>query len=114
MNLVVLCGLISSPPVLRTLPSGSRLASLALRVPAGDGTATSVPIAVWDPPRWVATLAPDDEVIVAGTVQRRFFRAGGATGARVEVRAGAIGRVGDRRRRAAVARRARAALEALD
>ena len=114
INLVVLRGRVSSPPVLRSLPSGSRLATLALRVPAGDGTRTSVPVAVWDPASWVETVAPDDELVVTGTVRRRFFQAAGATGSRVEVQAVAIGRAGDRRRREALARRARTELSRLD
>lgn len=114
LNLVVLRGRVSTPPVLRVLPSGSRLATLALRVPTGDGPQTSVPIAVWDPARWVEAAEPDDELVVAGTVRRRFFRAGGATGSRVEVQAVAVGRAGDRRRREALARRARTELSILD
>lgn len=114
LNLVVLRGRVSTPPVLRVLPSGSRLVTLALRVPTGDATQTSVPVAVWEPAEWVVTCEPDDEVVVTGTVRRRFFRTGGVTGSRVEVQAVAIGRGGDRRRRAAVARRARTELANLD
>lgn len=114
LNLVVLRGRVSTPPVLRVLPSGSRLVTLALRVPTGDSTHTSVPVAVWEPAAWVVTTEPDDEIVVTGTVRRRFFRAAGATGSRVEVQAAAIGRAGDRRRRAAIARRARTELTSLD
>lgn len=114
LNLVVLRGRVSTPPVSRVLPSGSRLVTLALRVPTGDARQTSVPVAVWEPAEWVVTTEPGDEVVVTGTVRRRFFRAGGATGSRVEVQAVAIGRGGDRRRRAAVARRARSELASLD
>ena len=114
LNLVVLCGQVSTPPTLRILPSSSRLVTLALRVPAGDGTQTSVPIAVWEPARWVEDVEPDDVLVVLGTVRRRFFRAAGTTGSRVEVQAVAIGRAGERRRRGAIARRARTALELLD
>jgi len=114
VNLVVLRGRVSSPPAVRDLPSGSRLLTLALRVPTSDPSATSVPVAVWEPAAWLETVGPDDELVVTGTVRRRFFRAGGATGARVEVQAVAIARAGDRRRRAALTRRAMHELARLD
>lgn len=113
-NLVVLRGRVSAAPVLRVLPSGSRLVTLAVRVPTGEGSRTSVPVACWDPATWVEAVDAGDELVVTGTVRRRFFRTGGATGSRVEVRAVAIGRAGDRRRRDALARRARAELATLD
>jgi hypothetical protein len=46
VNLGVLCGPCSAPPELRVLESGTRLATLAIRCPAGaagDERATSVP-----------------------------------------------------------------------
>lgn len=114
INLVVLRGRVSSPPEVRVLPSGSRLLTLALRVPTSDPASTSVPVAVWEPASWLDAVGPDDELLVTGTVRRRFFRAGGATGARVEVQAVAIARAGDRRRRAALTRRALGELARLD
>ena len=58
VNLGVLCGPCSAPPELRVLESGTRLATLAIRCPAGpagDERATSVPVTVWDPPAWIDT-----------------------------------------------------------
>src|SRR5262245_60278710 len=78
LNLAVIWGTCSAPPEIRTLESGSRVASLAVRTPAGatttrrgrgsSATATSVPITVWDPPAWVETLDAGDAVVVVGSV----------------------------------------------
>jgi single-strand DNA-binding protein len=115
LNLVVLRGTTSSPTTLRTLPSGRRLALVALRVPGPEARATSVPVAVWEPPAWVGDLAAGEDLVVVGTVRRRFFRDGrGQTASRVEVEAATIGRGSERRRRVAAARRAARTLEPLD
>ncbi len=114
LNLSVLVGPCSGPPEIRELASGTRLATLAVRVPATDDRATSVPVSVWDPPAWIEELAAGDEVVVMGRVHRRFFRvAAGGTGSRVEVESKAIARATDGRRRAALRRRAESALTAL-
>ena len=114
VNLSVLAGPCSGPPEIRTLRSGSQLATLAVRVPAADGKATSVPVSVWNPPGWVETLDAGHEIVVVGRVQRRFFRiATGGTGSRVEVEAEAIARGSDGRRRAALRRRAETTLTEL-
>ena len=74
---------------------------------SGDVT-TSVPVVVHD--REV-TVTAGDEVMVAGRVQRRFFRAGGSTQSRTEVVAAEL--VPARRTRS-TARVQRAVLDALD
>jgi hypothetical protein len=118
-NLSVLAGPCSGPAEVRTLESGTRLVSLAVRVPGADGPdgtskATSVPVSVWNPPGWVETLDTGDEIVVVGRMRRRFFQvAGGGTGSRVEVEAEAIARGSDGRRRAALRRRAETTLGAL-
>lgn len=112
-NLAVLTGELSSPPEIRLLDSGTRLAQLQVRVRAHDRS-TSVPVAVWDPPDVVETMIEGDEVVVVGRVERRFFRTrDGGTGSRVEVVAAALAPGSDRRRRAAVLRRARQGLDEL-
>ncbi|HEX6311929.1 MAG TPA: hypothetical protein VF152_09900 [Acidimicrobiia bacterium] len=114
LNLSVLAGPCSGPPEIRTLASGTRLATLAVRVPSAKSKTTSVPVSVWNPPVWVETIDAGDEVVVVGLVRRRFFRvASGGTGSRVEVEAEAIARGSDGRRRTALRRRARATLDAL-
>ena len=101
-NLAVLWGRCSAGVEVRTLESGRRLASLAVRTvasaaprrrPGSRAAATSVPVAVWDPPAWLEALEADDPIVVVGTVRRRFFatRAGGR-GAKAEVEAISVAR----------------------
>lgn len=116
INLSVLCGPCSTAPEVRILESGTRLATLSIRCPAGaagNERATSVPVTVWDPPAWIDTLEPGDAVVVVGRLRRRFYQRPGGVGSRVDVEAEMIGRARDRRRIDAALRRALAALEAL-
>jgi single-strand DNA-binding protein len=106
-NLVVLRGVVTGAPRPTELPSGSIVTHLAVTTRSGDVT-TSVPVVVHD--REVA-VATGDDVLVAGRVQRRFFRAGGSTQSRTEVVAAEL--VPARRTRSA-ARVQRAVLAALD
>jgi single-stranded DNA-binding protein len=126
LNLAVIWGTCSAPPEIRTLDSGSRVASLAVRTPPGAvaarrgrgasgsaPTATSVPITIWDPPAWVETLDTGDAVVVVGSVRRRFFATrSGARGAKAEVEAATIAKATDRQLEQA-STRALAALTAL-
>jgi hypothetical protein len=111
-NLVVLRGVTSTPPELRTLTSGRRIATLSVRVHALDPGFTSVPVAVREPPAWVEDLDEGAPLVIVGRLRRRFFKtASGVTGARVEVEARVIGRGGDRRRLDSARRRAEEELE---
>lgn len=87
MNIAVLRGTLSSDPVERTLPSGSRLVNYEVTTPdPAGGAADSAPVAWFDPPARLPAVAQGDEVVVVGRVRRRFFRtAAGATGSRTEV-----------------------------
>lgn len=114
LNLVVIVGTCSGPPELRELPSGRRLAAIAVRAPGPDGRATSVPVTVWQPAGWVADLDEGIDVVVVGAVRRRFFRTGaGGAGARVDVEAVFVGRAGRRRDIETARRRTGETLEAL-
>lgn len=113
VNVSIVAGVASAPPRIRGLPSGRTLAGVSIRVPGADGPATSVPVAVWDPPAWVATVVAGDGLVVVGRVVRRFYRSGGGTASRVEVEALSIARAPDRRRREAAWRRASGLLDAL-
>jgi single-strand DNA-binding protein len=113
VNLVVLRGVASAPPESRVLRSGRRLATLSVRVHALGPGATSVPVAVWDPPAWVEAIDLDDPVVVVGTLRRRFYQTASGTGSRVEVEASLVGRGNDRRRLDTALRRADEALEGL-
>lgn len=100
INLAVLRGVASAPPDLRQLPSGRRLATLSIRTHGLTPPATSIPVAIWDPPAWVETIDTGEAVVAAGALRRRFYRsAGGGLGARVELEAATIGRAGDTRAR---------------
>lgn len=113
LNLGVLCGECATPPEVRVLGSGSRLATFALRCPAGDGLATSVPVTAWDPPAWLETVPPGERLVVVGRLRRRFFQRPGGVGSRVDVEAELVGRARDRRRVDTALRRAERALAAL-
>ncbi len=93
-NLVILRGRVTSDPTVRVLPSGRTVTQIELTTRC-DGASVSVPVVVDERP--VVCRAGDD-VVVAGQVRRRFFRAGGNTQSRTEVVAAEI--VPARRRRA--------------
>jgi single-strand DNA-binding protein len=112
LNLAVVCGPLSGAPELRSVASGARVASFAIRTHPGE-RATSVPVSWWDPPTWAEDLAAGDELLVLGAVRRRFFRAASGTGSRVEVEAAFVSRPGSRQR-ATLRRRVDVGLDALD
>lgn len=108
MNIVILCGQLSSEPRRTELPSGTVLWSLDVSTPSLEGV-RSVPVV------WHGDLAGDHwvagtDVVVSGHCRRRFFRSGGITQSRTEVVAASIVEV-TRRRTAAAA--VRAAIRAL-
>lgn len=88
MNVVVLRGRVSRPPEARELPSGDVLVAYEVSVGAGSGGADrteTVPV-VWPaPPAGATGIGAGEEVVVAGRVRRRFFRAGGVIQSRTEV-----------------------------
>lgn len=108
MNVVLLCGSLSSDPIIRELPSGETLMSLQVTTTTIDGR-RSVPVATANSES-LAALVAGDEVAVLGSVERRFFRAGGVTRSATEVKAASVVRLGDRR---AVRRLTRQAAEAI-
>ena len=88
-NIAVLRGAVRGEPVTRVLPSGGVVVqfdvSTAVRS-RGTVTHTSVPVAWADPSSAsMACVVDGNELVVVGTVQRRFFRVGGATQSRTEV-----------------------------
>jgi len=105
LNLVVLWGVLSSPPQARELPSGSVVTTFQVTVRSDDGPADTVAVSWWDPPARADALEAGTEVVVAGRLRRRFYRAGAVTQSRTEVVAEAV--IPARRRkqaRAAIAR----------
>ncbi len=83
-NLVVLRGTVTMEPSMRELKGGVVL-QFDVSTPL-DGSSTSVPVAWHDPtPSQASSFGAGDEVVVTGTVRRRFFRVGGQTQSRTEV-----------------------------
>ncbi len=96
-NLVVLRGSLVNEPTLRQLPSGSTVLQFDVTTRDQAGT-QSVPVAWFDPPPAGVAGAPGDELVVVGSVRRRFFRAGGVTQSRTEVLAEQVVPAAQRRR----------------
>ena len=100
LNLAVLWGACSAGVEVRTLESGTRVASLALRTPTNgrrrgrtEPSTTSVPVTVWEPPAWLETVGAGESLVVVGMVRRRFFTTrSGARGAKAEVEALTVAR----------------------
>ena len=90
MNLTILRGTLSSPPVLRTLPSGDEITVLQVTTePWGAHPKSSVPVCVTGAgaaARWEA----GDRVVGVGSVRRRFFRTGGVTASATEIQAAQV------------------------
>jgi single-strand DNA-binding protein len=97
MNVVIISGRLSRPPVEQELPSGDLLCRLEVTVRSAAEPTTSVPVAVLRPSAAVRALAGDEEVVVLGSVRRRFFRTPAGTGSRTEVLAERVVRAGRRR-----------------
>src|SRR5688500_4688702 len=114
INLSVVCGVLSSAPSARTLPSGDQLVSLEVTVRPEEGRADTVPVAWPDAPESCLAWEPGQPVLVVGRVRRRFFRAGGATASRTEVVADAVVAAGKGARAKKLLAGAREQLTALD
>jgi single-strand DNA-binding protein len=113
-NLVVLQGRTANAPALRDLPSGSVVAQFDVVTPIHGRAATgAVPVAWTDPsPSDLARVGEGVDVVVVGTVRRRFFRVAGATQSRTEVVADAVIPARRRKQVDAVLRTAAEALRA--
>jgi single-strand DNA-binding protein len=93
-NVALLRGAIVGELISRDLPSGSTVVQfdVATTITAGDKTVkVSVPVSWVDPPsRALDPIEQGLDVVVVGTVRRRFFRSGGSTQSRTEVVVDAI------------------------
>ncbi len=101
-NLVVIAGRVRVEPILRSSTSDEVLLTFDL-VTGEDVERRTVPVSWQGPPRSVPKVAPDDQILVLGTVQRRFFRAGGTTAHATDVRADMVARTPAAKRRLLVA-----------
>lgn len=108
VNVVVLCGRVSSAPVGRELAGATVVWSLDVATATESGT-ISVPV-TWShdarPQQWEVGAA----VMIVGVVRRRFFRSAGSTQSRTEVVAAFAEPIGQRGPGASVWRRAIVAL----
>ena len=96
MNIVILRGVLSSAPRVRELPSGSEIWSYEVTTGNGDERRQSSPVSWLDPAR-PPKLSIGDEVVVVGSVRRRFFRTPSGSASRTEVVANVVGRAGSAR-----------------
>ena len=110
MNVVVLQGVLSRAAEWRALPSGDTLVAYEVTTRDAEGRARTVPVA-WPGGPAEALLDQGTEVVVAGVVQRRYFRAAGATQSRTEVVASGVVAATDRRRARRLVEAARRALD---
>lgn len=105
-NLAIVVGTLSRPAEVRTLASGTELATLDVTVRRPDAPTDSVPVSWFDPPAWAAELDVDEPVVVIGRVRRRFFRSGGSTASRTDVVADTVVRARQAKRAATAVRTA--------
>ena len=89
-NVVVLVGTMSTDPTSRDLRDGT-VVNFDVTTPLAEVPPLTVPVA-WHDPRSAAIsgLGAGSDVLVVGTVRRRFFRTGGQTQSRTEVVAQAV------------------------
>lgn len=113
-NLAVISGELPNDPQLRDLPSGGVVVQFDVTTrlsTGGRAVNATVPVAWNDPtPAQLRALVAGTDVLVVGTVRRRFFRVGGATQSRTEVVADVVIPT---RRRTQVARALRTAADRL-
>jgi len=95
-NIVVLRGALTAEAQVRVLASGQTVAQFDVTTRDEDGAQT-VPVAWHEPPTAGVPVEPGEDLVVVGSVRRRFFRAGGSTQSRTEVLAAQV--IAARRRR---------------
>ena len=81
INIVVLVGEVTSPPVSRELPSGAVVSTFDIATVTSTGR-VSVPVSLEGE---TETADVGAEVCVVGIVRRRFFRSGASVTSRTEV-----------------------------
>jgi hypothetical protein len=81
INIVVLVGEVTSPPVSRELPSGAVVSTFDIATVTTSGR-VSVPVSL-EGETEIAVVGA--EVCIVGIVRRRFFRSGASVASRTEV-----------------------------
>jgi single-strand DNA-binding protein len=93
VNVVVLAGTIAAEPVQRQLPSGDEVTEIRLSVPEPGRRLLPLPVTIWHETvgtRALMGLAKGDEILVHGTLARRFYRSGAGARSLTEVIASGI------------------------
>ena len=88
VNVVVLAGTVSADPVQRQMPSGDEVTELRLSVPESGKRLLPLPVAAWHATvgkRSLKGIAKGDDVLVHGTLVRRFYRSGAGARSLTEV-----------------------------
>lgn len=94
MNIALIAGVLTADARMSVLPDESAVHNFELRTECG-GERHVVPVAWYGakrPPRLLA----GDEVVVAGMIRRRWFRAGGGSQSRTEVVAIGVAKPGSK------------------
>jgi single-strand DNA-binding protein len=94
VNVVVLAGRVAAEPVRRTMPSGDEVTELRVSVPETGKRLLPLPVAVWSGGAVevdvLSEIKKDDEVLVHGSLTRRFYRSGAGARSLTEVAATGI------------------------
>jgi single-strand DNA-binding protein len=88
VNVVVLAGTVAADPVERRMPSGDEVTEIRLSVPEAGKRLLPLPIAAWHRDvgkRALKGIAKGDDVLVYGTLVRRFYRSGAGARSLTEV-----------------------------
>jgi len=85
LNSTTIIGSLSAEPDYRILPSGVTAASFSVTVRAAGEKTTAVPVVWYDPPKRFQTWQPQDDIVISGSVVRRFYRGAGGLGSSTEV-----------------------------
>lgn len=88
VNVVVLAGTVAADPVERRMPSGDEVTEIRLSVPEAGKRLLPLPVAAWHRDvgkRALRGIAKGDDVLVYGTLVRRFYRSGAGARSLTEV-----------------------------
>ena len=88
VNVVVLAGTVSAEPVERRMPSGDEVTELRLAVPEAGKRLLPLPVSAWHATvgkRALKGISKGDDVLVHGTLVRRFYRSGAGARSLTEV-----------------------------
>jgi single-strand DNA-binding protein len=88
VNVVVLAGTIAADPVERRMPSGEECTEIRLSVPDPGRRLLPLPVVVWHAEvgkKHLRGLRKGDEVLVYGSLVRRFYRNGAGARSLTEV-----------------------------